>query len=270
MPIAIRCHYIEYIPPPNANWLDWTIITPLCETFGLPFSRQTRHVTITTEPQTPALNAGLELAIDAATLQRSQPARFRVSKLNYFVNNGMLETEAELIELKPPPIQRWYANLSDLARVAIAAATILSLFFLTAFAFYAVTNYPQPIDFWAWVGKNIRGGLTMILGISFLSALVWSNRGGIENSWVQDIANLLFGTLAIGAPMGWWMASEPNQAMTGSPQVYIDYLNQLISQWQTLTPMLIGLLPWATMIFKWMGWDMVSSVMDTMGKSKSK
>jgi hypothetical protein len=264
MPITIRCHYIQYALPAKANWLDRNLFVPFFETFNIPLSRETRHFTLTTNTQTPVLSAGVELAVDAASLQRDEPARFRVSKLKYFVNKGVLETEAELIELKPAPIQRWYAKLNDAPRVAMAAATLLGLGLLSAFLFYAVTNYPQPIEFWAWVGQNIRVGMSIFLGLSFLSALVWSIRGGFDDSWVQDIAKLLFGTLFIGAPMGWWMASQPNQIMTGSPQVYIDYLNQLISQWQTLTPMLVGLLPWATMIFKWLGWDMFLSVIEVI------
>ncbi len=72
-----------------------------------------------------------------------------------------------------------------------------------------------------------------------------------------------------GAPLGWMMLSAPPQPLDDTPQGYVNYLNYLFSQWQTAAPLLAGLIPWATMILKWLGWDMLASAVGMMGKKNA-
>jgi hypothetical protein len=265
MPQTIRCQYADYVLPQKAGLLD-RLLLPVAETLGTAGYRETRQLTVTNEASVPAFEKGLELTIDAATLKRTGAAKFRVVKVTYQVKDGLLQTEAELRELKPTPSQRWYASLKDDTRLFVTYGTLVAVIALIFFGIVVYLNYPEPMWFWAWVGQNVRGLVGWSLFFLFLIALIWSSTKLEGSTWSQDMSGGLFGLLMMGAPFGWLMLSVPPQPLDGSQQGYINYLNYLLSQWQTAAPLLAGLVPWATMILKWLGWDMLSQAIGLMGK----
>jgi hypothetical protein len=264
MPTTLHCHLAEYTLPPKASLLD-RLMLPIAETLGTAGYRHIHKFDVTSEGSA-TLQKDSELTIDAATLQRpTKSAKFRVVVVEYKVQNHQLEIEVELKEIKPAPLQRWYAGLSDQTRVMVTYTSLTLFIGLVIFSTVVYTQYPEPLWFWGWVGQNIRGLVSASLFILFLAGLVWSNTK--PDSWLQDMTSGMFGLLAVGAPVGWMMASAPPAPMS-APQESIAYLNHLLSQWQTATPLLAGVVPWGAMLFKWLGWDMMAEAVEMMGKQK--
>ncbi len=176
-----------------------------------------------------------------------------------------------LREVKSSALEIWFGKLSNDQQFAVAFASLAVPCLIIGLASWFISTYPEPIGFWAFIGRYIRPIITVSLILIFLYADFRLAYKFAKRPFLQMLLILLMSFSLVLIPSFWWYVSRPPQLFTGQAQEYIDYLNFLRSRLSTFIPIWLGVLPWLALILKSLGLDFFASAVGLLkGKDKGK
>lgn len=257
--MRINCSFPIYVLPKDANWAV-SLLKFISEQFGLSVLRNERAFTFDTERPDLYLRPGTIVDVDSDTLGRTPTGKFRVLGGTVSIRAGLTEVDLKLRELRPSPLDTWFAARSPDARKTIALTIGSMLACIFGFAAYAVLQYPSPEVFWAWVGRNIRG--IVALGLLMLCWLpYWSTKDRLESAPLAK--RVLFVTCTVTGIIAFisWGFSVQALAANADNTAAIKHLNDLGSKARTFFPMIAGLIPWLLIIVDRLGLGVFGSVL---------
>lgn len=264
----LNLRFTEYKLPEDPKGSDrWAIV--VSELLRLRAFRAELVIPVDPDAVDLLTQAGNKVKIDAATLGRKTSAPFVVVKSSHTVSGRDLVTDIELKEQKPTLFQRWYASWDDVAKVTFAVLAIFLAVGLPVAAVLLVGSYPEPVAFWAFVGQYIRPVVGWSLALLALGGVFWVVSKLEARPALQDVLGIFFGMLVVGAPVAWSIVSVPPEPLTGTQESYAAYLDHLISQVATLTPMLAGALPWLLLFLRTVGAGLLASMVELAHKHGS-
>jgi hypothetical protein len=257
--IRINCSFPIYVLPKDANWAV-RLLKFVSEQFGLSVLRQERVFTINTAQPDLFLRPGTVIDVDNAALGRTSPGRFRVVSGTMRICAGHTEVDLKLRELRPKPLDAWFAARSPGTQKMIAWMAGGAVACILAFGAYAVLNYPSPQVFWAWVGRNIRdivaSGLLMLCWLPY-----WSTMDRLESAPL--VKRALFVTCAVTSVIAFitWGFSVEALPANANAEAAIRYFDDLRSKAATYIPMIAGLIPWLLIIVDRLGLSVLGGIL---------
>lgn len=197
----------------------------------------------------------------------TDPVECRVVKWYYRVGATEADSRLEvtLEEIKPP----WFAQLNpdSQALSVVVPATVTMV--LGVAVVLLIWLYPAPLEFWAFVGKNMRGliGWLLFLTSVVLAVAIHNALSADRETWMGMYLNFLLPALGLVAVVYWLEVSQPPQPFTGAPDEYIAYLDYLVSKGRTVWPMLLSAIPCVVFLFKVLGLKGLSELFEGLGKA---
>lgn len=261
----INCTFPIYVLPQDANWAV-TLLKFVSEQFGFSVLREEKEFTINADHPDLFLYPRVVVDVEGQALGRTEPAKFLVTTWALRVNNDGTEIELKLRELRPSPLDAWFARLPVGTQKVIVWTIAAASLCVFTFSGLALAHYPEPLAFWAWVGRNIRD--IVALGLLLLAWLpyFWA-ADRLENApLVKRILFVLCLVVSIAAVVGWGVSVEALEP-SASSEASIEYLNNLKCRAATLIPMIVSLIPWLLIIVKRLGLDVLALVLKAMKES---
>lgn len=265
-----HCHYSEYRLPEKENWLD-RLAKPLSETLGMAGYRDDKSFLLTLEHPELLLIPKARFSVVGSLIQRPNPVDFEIVEWSFrFTQDGECILDLEVREIKPSPIGIWFANLSDGQQYAFAGASLVVPAAIILSGVFAITNYPNPLWFWTWFGQHVRGIVGWSLFVLFVMADVWAVYKFRKSPFVQNILLFFFSSAIFLIPFLWLQISMFPEALAGTPEEYIQYLDNLKGRIATFSLLLVGIGSWLALILKWLGLDLFASAVGLLVAEKRK
>jgi hypothetical protein len=264
----VTCRFQEYKLPEKPSWLD-RLLMPVSETWGLPGYRQDKSFTLTLEHPELFLVPKARFSVSGALAQRPEPVEFEIVKWTFRLEaEDRPEIDLAAREIKLSPLQRWFANSPDGKQYAIAVVAVLLPLMVAGFCALAIWNYPDPRGLWAWFGQHVRGIVGWSLFVLVLIGGLWAYAKTRKSAFTQNVLLFLWGVSIWVVPLIWLQVSLPPRPFSGNPDEYIQYLDFLRARFGTFALLLAGIVPWLTLLLKWLGWDLLASVVGLVFKKK--
>jgi hypothetical protein len=270
-----QCQFYEYHLPNNPSWLD-RLLMPVSETLGTPGYRQDKSLHLDLDHPELFLNPKAKFSVHSSLLGRIEPneVEFEVLKRKLrFTEDRKPVIVLSLREVKPKPIERWYAGLPDGWQYGLGATTVVLPLVIIGLIFIVVSQYPNPPWFWLWFAQQVRGIVGWSLFVQLFLLHIWLVFKLRKSEFTQNIF-LFIGSLSIFLiPLIWLEVSLPPSELSGSLEnTYVEYLNYLRKRLVNIILFFSGTVPWLTLLFKFFGLDLIASffsLLDEKLKRKS-
>ena len=178
------------------------------------------------------------------------------------------EIDVLLREPKPSPFERWFASRTGDTQFLLVLLTLILPLTIIGVLFALLSNYPEPQGFWIWFGLHIRPLVGWSLFLLTLGATVWLQIRFRDSSFGSAFFSLLSGVLILAVPIVWSQVSLPTQPVTSGNA--IAYLDELRSRAAAFALLLTGIVPWITLFLKWLGLDLLSSIVNLVTDKRKK
>ena len=166
--------------------------------------------------------------------------------------------------------QPWFSRLSEDSQVLIGS--ILVSLTVVPVAALALLYYQEPVIFYAFFGKYIRG---FIAGSLFLAGALlpsqvkgwFSERRTLPGTYL----GLMLPVLGIIAAIYWLEVSRPLQPLQVWPDDYAAYMDYLIAKYSTTWAIALGgVIPWIAFLLKIIGLEFVGKTVESVWKLLAK
>lgn len=270
MPQRVTCRFQEYSLPEKPSWGD-PLLMAIAETWGLPGYREEKSFSLSLEHPELFLLPKAKFAVspELAKVKRSEPVEFEIVKWTFRLEaEDRAEIDLLIREIKPSPLQRWFAGLPDGKQYAVATSVVLLPLAVAVFLALAIWSYPEPRGLWAWFGEHVRGIVGWSLFVLLFAGGIWVYAKTRKSAFTQSVFLFLWGVLIWVVPLIWLQVSRPSRPFSGNPDEYIQYLDFLRTRFSSFSLLLAGFVPWLTLLLKWLGWDLLASAAGLLFKKK--
>ena len=240
----------------------------IAELFGLPCYREDVNFSLMLEEPELLLDRKSEFYVSGSVIAgRENLTEFKIKRWTYGIDKKKEpEVTVYLDEVKPPPIERFFAGLSEDNKKFTVYFTIALVALIILFAFIAIWDYPSPLIFWDFIGTHIRWLIALMLFITTSVFVVWFYTKNKKSTLAREFIGAIGGVLIFAIPIAWGLVSVPPQI--GNEFEPIAYLDFLRSRFLSYILLLAGIVPWITIFLKYFGWDLAVSILSQSTKKE--
>lgn len=277
----IKINYSEYELPENPNVFN-KIGKFVCEYFGFELYRNDKTFTIKVENPDLFLSNNKSFAVKNDFIEKDKTknetkanlakdeSKFQIEKWQYkFISENECEIVVATKKQKPSQIETLYTNMKGDWQMLIPFFTIITLSGLVLFTYSLITDYPNPLFFWSFIGKYIQATIGWSLFILLFGLYIWSLTFYRGNIILRNYLAAITVLLSLIVPIFWMSISVKPKEFIGQSDENILYLNYLKNYFSTSTLILIGIIPWITIFLKYLGFSLLPAILNQFYKDRS-
>lgn len=277
--LKVNLNYPEYILPQPTNWL-LTLIFDISSSLGLKKYREEKSLSLSLEHPELFLVKGKIFSIDQSLLKQSTDqndlklpptVKFKISDWTYQVaENSEILVNVTVQEIKPNPAELLFRKLSGDNQYLLALMAFIIPIAVLLIIYLLLIDFPNPLLFWEAVDRNIRGIIMVSLFILMVIVFIWSQIKFRQSTIAQTYFGVALGTLMWTIPFLWAILSAPPPALANQSPEEVPYLRYLLRNATLFWLTLVGIIPWLTIILKYLGWDLLVSILNKAAEESKK